>query len=276
MLPDRVSNPKPLTYKLGALPIALCGPAGPSPKERGGWSGGAKVLGKLPVPGRPTIWITVGQGPIALTVGAGGGWLEIFTLIYPFFPFSLRLWETARYRLKYCLRGPLNSKPSNPKRGRQRRERTDESKNVQTAPPAPTTSAAGPCPTVIQIVGRPGTGKLPRAVAPPDHPSERWRKRGKNRGVKNVQTTPTRTYCNCNRPLPYSYPNCTTPRHWRGWSGGAMVLGELPVPERPTIWITVGQGPTAFTVGADGGCLVIFTLLCFLSYFSLSPGDGPI
>ena len=23
----------------------------------GGWSGGAKVLGKLPVPGRPTIWI---------------------------------------------------------------------------------------------------------------------------------------------------------------------------------------------------------------------------
>ena len=30
------------------------------------------VLGKLPVPGRPTIWMTVGQGPIALAVGAGG------------------------------------------------------------------------------------------------------------------------------------------------------------------------------------------------------------
>ena len=30
------------------------------------------VLGKLPVPGRPTIWITVGQGPAALAVGAGG------------------------------------------------------------------------------------------------------------------------------------------------------------------------------------------------------------
>ena len=28
----------------------------------------------------------------------------------------------------------------------------------------------------------------------------------------------------------------------RGWSGGAMVLGKLPVPGRPTIWITVGQG----------------------------------
>ena len=31
------------------------------------------VLGKLPVPGRATISITVGQGPIALVVGAGGG-----------------------------------------------------------------------------------------------------------------------------------------------------------------------------------------------------------
>ena len=30
------------------------------------------VLGKLPVPGHPTIWIIVGQGPIALAVGAGG------------------------------------------------------------------------------------------------------------------------------------------------------------------------------------------------------------
>ena len=27
MLPDRVSNPGPLTYELGALPIALRGPA---------------------------------------------------------------------------------------------------------------------------------------------------------------------------------------------------------------------------------------------------------
>ena len=30
------------------------------------------VLGKLPVPGRPTIWITVGQEPAALAVDAGG------------------------------------------------------------------------------------------------------------------------------------------------------------------------------------------------------------
>ena len=31
------------------------------------------VLGKLPVPGRPTFWTIVGQGPIARAVGAGGG-----------------------------------------------------------------------------------------------------------------------------------------------------------------------------------------------------------
>ena len=72
------------------------------------------VLGKLPVPGRPTIWITVGQGPTALTVGAGGGCLDIFTLLYPSSPLSPSLWETGRYRLKYCLKGPLNpNQPTN-------------------------------------------------------------------------------------------------------------------------------------------------------------------
>ena len=66
------------------------------------------VLGKLPVPGRPTIWITVGQGPTVLAVGAGGGCLDIFTLVYPFTPLSPSLWEMAQYRLKYCFKGPLN------------------------------------------------------------------------------------------------------------------------------------------------------------------------
>ena len=37
------------------------------------------------------IWIGVGQGPIVLAVGAGGGGLDIFTLIYPFSSFSLSL-----------------------------------------------------------------------------------------------------------------------------------------------------------------------------------------
>ena len=49
--------------------------------EGGGGSGGAMVLGKLSVPGCPTV----------------------FTLLYPFSPLSISLWKTARYRLKYCL-----------------------------------------------------------------------------------------------------------------------------------------------------------------------------
>ena len=36
-----------------------------------GWSDGVMVLGKLPVPGRPIIWMIIGQGPVALAVGAG-------------------------------------------------------------------------------------------------------------------------------------------------------------------------------------------------------------
>ena len=51
---------------------------------------------------------------------------------------------------------------------------------------------------------------------------------------------------------------------------------KLPAPGRPTIWITVGQGPTALAVGAGGGCLDIFTLNYLFSSFSLSLGDGPI
>ena len=64
--------------------------------------------------------------------------------------------------------------------------------------------------------------------------------------------------------------------HIRRWSGGAMVLGNLPVPGRPTIWIIVGQGPTALAVGAGGGCLDIFSLVYHFFSYSLSLGDGPI
>ena len=53
------------------------------------------VLGKLPVSGRPTIWMIVGQGPIALAVGAGGGCLDISSLLCPFSPLSPSLKETA-------------------------------------------------------------------------------------------------------------------------------------------------------------------------------------
>ena len=72
------------------------------------------ILGKLPVPGRPTIWIIVGQGHIALAVGSGGGLFGHFALLYPFSPLSPSLWETAQYRLKYYLKGPLSPKqPTN-------------------------------------------------------------------------------------------------------------------------------------------------------------------
>ena len=68
-----------------------------------GWSGGAMVLGKLPMPGRPTIWIRIGQGPTALAVGAVGVGLDIFSLVFHFSrlsflsSFSRSVWETARY-----------------------------------------------------------------------------------------------------------------------------------------------------------------------------------
>ena len=72
------------------------------------------VLGKLSVPGRPTILITVGQGPIALPVGAGLGWIWTLLLSSILSPLSPSLWKTARYRLKYRLKGPLNPKqPTN-------------------------------------------------------------------------------------------------------------------------------------------------------------------
>ena len=37
------------------------------------------------------VWKRVGQGPTVLAVGAGGGRLDIFTLIYHFSAFSLPL-----------------------------------------------------------------------------------------------------------------------------------------------------------------------------------------
>ena len=58
------------------------------------------VLGKLPVPRRPTIWITVGQGPTALVVGGVGVVSSIL-----FSHLSPSCWETARYRLKTVSKG---------------------------------------------------------------------------------------------------------------------------------------------------------------------------
>ena len=53
----------------------------------GGGSSGAMVLGKLSVPGRPTLGKILGQGPTALAVGAGGMILSfllpsVFSLLF--------------------------------------------------------------------------------------------------------------------------------------------------------------------------------------------------
>ena len=60
------------------------------------------------------IWIRAGQGPTVLAVGAGGSCLDTFSLVYCFSLLSPSLRETVRYRLKYCLKGPLITKqPTN-------------------------------------------------------------------------------------------------------------------------------------------------------------------
>ena len=103
--------------------------------------------------------------------------MDIFPLICLFSPLSPSLWETARYRLKYCLKGPLN-------------------------PKQPTNQS-------------------------------------------NI----------------------------RGWSGGAMVLGKLPVPGRSTMWTRAFCTCSRCGWGLFGH---FYSHLSFLSSFSLSLGDGPI
>ena len=87
-------------------------------------------------------------------------------------------------------------------------------------PPAPTAGAVGPCPTLIQ------TSRTPR----------HWK------FTQDHRTT---------RQPPFS--NESPLKSLCGWLGGAMVLGKLPVPGRPTIWIRVRQGPTALAMCAGGG-----------------------
>ena len=86
-------------------------------------------------------------------------------------------------------------------------------------PPAPTARAIGPCSTIIQI------SRTPR----------HWKFTQHHRTTR----------------LPPPPPP-------RGWFGGAMVLGKLPLLGRPTIWVIVGQGLIALAVGSGGGCLDIF------------------
>ena len=57
-------------------------------KIRGGWVV-RRCWVNLQCRGVLLIWIQVGQGPIALAIGAVEGCLDIFSLIYLFFSFSL-------------------------------------------------------------------------------------------------------------------------------------------------------------------------------------------
>ena len=75
-----------------------------------GWSGGAMVLGKLPVPGRPANLDYSRARAYCACSGCGWGGLDIFSLAYHFSFLSPSLWEMARYRLKYCLKEPLSPK----------------------------------------------------------------------------------------------------------------------------------------------------------------------
>ena len=68
------------------------------------------VLGNFQCRGVLLLWIGVGQGPTAFAVGAGGVVWTYFSLVCHFSFLSISLWETARYRLKYWLKGPLNPK----------------------------------------------------------------------------------------------------------------------------------------------------------------------
>ena len=79
-----------------------------SPAVRG-WSGGAMVLGKLSMPGRPTNLDNSRARAYCACSRCGLGYLDIsLSSIFPLFFFPL--WETARYRLKYCHKGPANPK----------------------------------------------------------------------------------------------------------------------------------------------------------------------
>ena len=79
-----------------------------------GWSGGAKVLGKLSVPGRPTYLDYSTARASCACNRCGWGLFGHFCLNYHFSFLSPSLWEMAQYRLKYCLKGPLNpEQPTN-------------------------------------------------------------------------------------------------------------------------------------------------------------------
>ena len=73
-----------------------------------------KTTNQLSVPGRPTILDYSRARAYCTCSRCGWGLFGHFSLVYHFSPLSPVLWETARYRMKYCLKGPLSPKqPTN-------------------------------------------------------------------------------------------------------------------------------------------------------------------
>ena len=62
-----------------------------------GWSGGAKVLGQLPMPGRLTNLDYSRARACCACSRCGWGYLDVFCLIHQFSFLSPSLWEMARY-----------------------------------------------------------------------------------------------------------------------------------------------------------------------------------
>ena len=64
------------------------------------------VLGTLPVPERPAYSDLRRARAYCACYRCGWGLFRHFTLVYHFSLLSPSLWETVRYRLNYCLKGP--------------------------------------------------------------------------------------------------------------------------------------------------------------------------
>ena len=72
------------------------------------------VLGKLPASGRPTNLDYSRARAYCACIRCGWELFGHFSLVYHFSFLSPSLWDSARYRLKYCLKGPLSPKqPTN-------------------------------------------------------------------------------------------------------------------------------------------------------------------
>ena len=146
-------------------------------------------------------------------------------------------------------------------------------------PPAPTASAIGPCPTVIKIVGRPGTGSLPSTFAPPDHPllsqpgrvaqsvGHLTRKSGVLGSIPGLAT-----YFRS----PSAFSRRAVVSYWRKYVHKVLInrFGDLSLPRKSVDRLT--DRPDMTLDVYRGRKTTIQQQLSFLSSPSLPLGDGPI